>query len=112
MPWPVSSKLLGFTSLSAVLTTGAGTAISVAGSCRYGLQVVTAGTITTMIVTLEGTIDGSTWFVIGTWDKAAPLASGDMIFVNDKPVAQIRANCTAFTTQAAGRTTSAFIGSY
>lgn len=109
MPWPVASKTVGFLSIDAALTTGAGSAVSVAGSTKFGLQVVTAGTITTMIVVLQGTIDGTNWFTIGTWDKAAPLTSGDIVFVTDKPVSQVRANCTTFTTQAAGRTVSAYI---
>ncbi|HXE63214.1 MAG TPA: hypothetical protein VN519_06710 [Bryobacteraceae bacterium] len=90
-----------FHSIIAGAATGAGLAASVSTTCvSFGLQVELGpvGTPpTTAVVTLEGSCDGGTkWFTLGTW-TLTPQASGDIVFVVDKPVSQVRANCTSLS---------------
>lgn len=87
--------------LDAVTTTGASSAVWTDGTphSKWGLQVILGGTVaaTGAVVKLEGTLDGSHYFVIATWDLAAPLSSGDIVFAVDKPVTKVRANCTTLS---------------
>ncbi len=108
MSWPTitADKQVN---LNAVLTLTDGVAIPCAGCRTFSLQVVLAGTVTTAIVLLQGSIDGVSWFTLATWDKATPQTSGDLVYAVDKPVQYVRASLTTFTTQAAGRTVTAII---
>lgn len=91
-----ANRFAGAVSLNAAIATGAGTAFDCRGCRVFGLQVVLTNAPATAIVKLEGTIDGTNYFAIGTWDVAS-VASGDIVFAVDKPVAKIRANCTTLT---------------
>jgi hypothetical protein len=100
----VSLAAAGFLSLNAAAATGAGTSFSVSGCCKFGLQVVLgSGAPATAIIVLQGTLDTAAddtachWFTLATWDVTS-VASGDIVFAVDKPVAKIRANCTTLTT--------------
>ena len=101
----------GFTSLSAVLVTGVGASFPTSGCCKFGIQVVLAGSPATAVATLEGTLDTDNddtknhWVTLVTWDVGSQT-SGDILFVVDKPVAKIRANCTTLTT-GTGKTVTA-----
>ncbi len=101
----------GFKSLSAVLAIGAGASFPTSGCCKFGIQVVLAGSPATAIVALELTLDTDAddtknhWFTVATWDVATQT-SGDILFVVDKPAAKMRANCTTLTT-GAGKTVTA-----
>ena len=83
--------------LAAVTGTGAGTAADLGvARGKFGLQVSHTGDPTAVIVDLEGSIDGTNWFALGTWDEAS-VNSGDIVFITDKPVTQIRGNLTTLT---------------
>lgn len=83
--------------LDAATGTGAGTALDLGVARRsFGFQVSHTGDPSAVIVDLEGSIDGSNWFVLGTWDETS-INSGDIVFVVDKPVTQIRGNLTTLT---------------
>lgn len=94
-----SGELTGpFKSLSAVTATGAGAAFALGAAKRtFGLQVTVTGAPTAAVVDLEGSLDGSTWDAIGTWSIGAGQASGDIVFVVDRPVLHVRANLTTLT---------------
>lgn len=79
-------------SLSGATSPGAGAAADVSGCLSFAMQVVHTGLPTTITVELEGTINGTHWVTLATWTNLAP---GDIVFVVDKPVAQVRANLTA-----------------
>lgn len=82
-------------SLNAVTATGAGGELDlkvVRG--KFGLQVTHTGAPTACVVALQGTIDGTNWFTLGSWST---LTSGDIVFITDKPVLKVRANLTTLT---------------
>lgn len=86
-------------SLDAVTATGEGTAASFGGHVRstHAIQVSATGSPTGLVVKLQGSLNGTNWFTLATWDITAPLASGDMLFVTGKPVNQVRADCTTLS---------------
>lgn len=94
----------GFVSINAAVATGAGLSFAVSGCAKFSIQVVLTGSPGTAIVKLEGTLDTSLtdannhWFTLATWDVTTPQTSGDILFVTDKPISRIRANCTTLTT--------------
>jgi hypothetical protein len=101
---PVSDVGLAEVLQSAAAATGVGTAIVMAGFDKLTLQV--SGTFVGT-VTFEGTIDDTTWFVVGlktAADGAAvttATAAGAFKLPADGPcLSQVRANVTAYTSGA------------
>ena len=88
----------GAKSIDAALATGAGTAFSCEGCKSYGIQVVLGGTVvaTGCVVVVQGTLDGTNYFTIGTWTLASQ-SDKDIVFIIDKPCQKIRANCTTLS---------------
>jgi hypothetical protein len=83
--------------LSAVAATGAGAAKDFdCGFANHGFQVVLTGSPVLAVVALQGSLDGTNWVTLGTWDKAV-RASGDIVFVSGKPVSRVRANVTTLS---------------
>jgi hypothetical protein len=80
------------TSLTAVTTATAGTALNV-GTARTKHALHVTGGGTTWACVLEGTLDGTAWFTLGTLDNTNP--SGGYLAVIDRPVLQIRARTTS-----------------
>ena len=88
------------TSLSAVTSVGAGTALALRGGRgAFGMQVSYTSNPTAVTVTLEGTIDGTNWVTLATYagGSGGSNVSGDIVFVRDTPVLQIRAHLTTLT---------------
>lgn len=85
------------TSLSAATATGAGTDVAVLNVQQTYTWAVTFATAAPSAQTtnLEGTIDGSNWFVLDTTTTTA--AAGEMRHVVYKPVGRIRCNLAAYT---------------
>lgn len=84
-------------SLDAATATGAGTAFDLGvGHAKFGLQVKHTGSPTSVVVSLEASVNGTDWFSLGTWDSASQ-GNGDIVFVVDRPVIHIRANLTTLT---------------
>jgi len=52
-----------------------------------------AGVFSALVVALEGSIDGTNWFVLGTDSTTA----AGVTIVTDKPVLYLRGNVTTFT---------------
>lgn len=80
--------------LNAATSTGASSAFTLDRPCRsftFNKRIV--GVFSALVISYEGTIDGSNWFQIGT-DNAVTAAP---TFIVDKPCLAIRANCTTFT---------------
>jgi hypothetical protein len=82
--------------LNGATATGAGTPIPVGGARTYGIQVRHTGGPASAVIVLEGTINGEDYFTLGTWDSSTN-ASGDIVWIVDKPVAMIRANLGTLT---------------
>ncbi len=86
------------TILSSATATGPGQAWAVplraAGQFgRYTWQVIPTGTFTALTVTLEGSLDGATWFTLDTINSV----TGGAASVSAAPVNFLRANVTTFT---------------
>lgn len=93
----VTTGIGSMTALSAVTSTGAGTALDLGAAYgKFALQVKHTGSPATVIVTIEGSVNGTDYMTIGTW-TAVSQANGDIIFVTDKPCAYVRANLTTLT---------------
>ena len=98
------------TLLSAVKAAGAGTPIRLTSpQSNHGVQVNFSGlgTITTVVVALEGSISGSTYASIGSLTCTTSTAD-KIFFVSEKMVEQVRANVTTYAsgTYATGTLTS------
>ena len=77
------------TLLSAVLVTGAGAAKQPGFAYKnHTWNTVLSGSPTTVSVTLEGSLDGVTWFVLDTGTST----TNEMRHVTNKPVLHLRAN--------------------
>jgi hypothetical protein len=87
-----------YLALSAVAAATEGTAIGDGTVYRtFGLQVTATGSPTGLVCRLEGSIDGTNYFTLATWDITAPLTSGAIVFAVDKPVTKVRANLTTLS---------------
>lgn len=93
--------------IDAQTATGAGTAIHLARGISKGtVEIFFTGTVTSLVLTLEGTIDNSSqvnkqlalWFPLVTYTlSAAELAAKKAMFhYLDKPVESIRANVSTY----------------
>jgi hypothetical protein len=80
------------TTLAAVTTAVAGTALDL-GSVKAVHAVQVTGGGATWAVILEGSMDGATWFPLGTIDNTN--ATGGYLAVADRPVSYLRARSTA-----------------
>jgi hypothetical protein len=77
------------TLLAAVTVTGAGTTRQPGFAYKnHTWNTVITGSPTTVSVTLEGSIDGTNWFVLDT----STSTSNEMRHVTNKPVTYLRAN--------------------
>lgn len=87
----VDTGTQGIASLNAATTAVAGTVLD-GGSAHgvHAVQVVGGGA--TWTVVLEGTLDGTNWFTLGTIDNTN--TSGGYLAVADRPCIQIRARTT------------------
>lgn len=96
-------------SLSAVATTGAGTAFAVplqmdGQPSSHTYTVVTTGAPTSISVDLEGSLDGTNYFTLATissadaaWKTTLPGgAQGEMMHVVQKGVRWLRCNITSY----------------
>lgn len=94
----VSPGTGAMTSLSAAAANGAGTAFDLGVAHKnFALQVTEGGTVTTGVVTLEGSVDGTNYFTLGISYDAAVDTSGDIKWTADRPVIFVRANLTVLT---------------
>lgn len=74
--------------------TGAGPTYDLRKPCRsFGFMKTVSGPFSALTVNYEGSLDGTTWFQIGT---DATTAAGYTPVV-DKPCRYVRANVTVFT---------------
>ena len=88
------------TSLNAVVATGAGDTILL-GEVRFDTtcQIFFTGTVTALVVDLEGGLDGSHFDVLGTktFSAAEITAKFGSLSVNGKGVNSLRLNVTTYT---------------
>lgn len=68
------------------------------------VQFIMTGDPLTGVIDMEGSLDGTNWFVIDSHTVAAGeiTALGGMYFVIDKPVKHLRANVSTLTFTTAG----------
>ena len=82
---------LRMTTLSANGSTGV---INLDGVHRtFAFQTVVTGTPTSFTLTFQGSLDGTTWYTLGTSTSTA----GEAQFVVDKPAQYVRATLSALT---------------
>ena len=83
-------------SIVAANATGIGTSAGVA-SDRYnhGMQVIITGSVSVLVVKLQGTIDGTHWVDLTSWTYGTQ-ASGDIVSAQAALVAVV-ANITSYT---------------
>lgn len=80
--------------LNAATVTGAGASVELpAVMGKFTLQTVVTGTPVSVSTTLEGSLDGTNWFVLAT----STSVTGDAQHVVDKPVRFVRANLGTLT---------------
>lgn len=95
-----------FNSLSGAGAVGVGAAVNLENCySNFSLQTNVVNAATAVSVTLEGSLNGTNWFVLAT----STSVTGDMQFSTGRPVSYVRANLGTLTT-AAGATVSAWIG--
>lgn len=98
-------------SLAAATATGAGSAKSWPGPVNnVSMQVSFSGGSPTVKVTLEGTIDGTHWFTLATFDTGASGASGDIVSSATAVVMAARANLVTLTGGTAPTVSAAIVG--
>jgi hypothetical protein len=100
----VAAGTVAFVSLSAASAVGAG-AVLVGGACRSNHVLVVSGSGTAGAVELEGSLDQSTWYSLGSINVASNAAP---LFVSNSPAQFLRANITAAVT---GGSITATVGS-
>lgn len=87
-------------SLNAVLVTGAGTVLPfVSGQARTGMQVSYTSNPTAVAVDIEGTIDGTNWVVLASYNggSGGTDANGAIVVTANLPVLKVRANLKTLT---------------
>lgn len=79
--------------------TGAGTAIdaTATGQKHFALQVTETGTVSAWTVTLEGSLDGTTYTTLLTHTKAGDGSGVTITQPQPLPMRYFRSNCTALT---------------
>lgn len=69
----------------------------------YALQVKGhSAAATAWNVVLEGSLDGTNFFVLATHANTTPQTDGDLVFAVDKPCSYARARCVSVTLGGAG----------
>jgi hypothetical protein len=92
--------------LNAATATGAGTAVNLLTiKHKFGFQVSTTGSPTSVVCALQGSIDGTNWFTLATWNSATQ-SNGDIVFAIDVPVGHVRANLTTLSGGATPKVTA------
>lgn len=81
------------TSLSGVAATGAGSVFTLNTSRNFTWTVVYTGTPTSITIALQGSLDGTTYFDLGSSTSTA----NSMNHVVDKPVKFVRCNISVYT---------------
>ena len=73
------------------------------------MYTVSSGSVTSITINLEGTIDGSTWFVLATKSTAAGMTAAECVPIDatHPPCKQYRINCSAIVPN--GKTVSAWL---
>ena len=72
---------------------------------KHAMQTTVSGTVATLTVLLEGSLDGTTFYTLATTTNIA----GEVQYVVDKPAQYVRSRVTVIS--GAGATVNAFIGS-
>jgi hypothetical protein len=93
MAWP-TIQAEQVPNLVAVAAVGAGPAMECGGCRTFGMQVNFTGAPSPIIVVLQGSNDGASWFTLETWTT---LATGAMVFAVDMPCLFVRSNLTTLT---------------
>ena len=83
-----------FVSLNAVTATGAGSELETPVSENYTIQLKHTGSPTSVIVDVEGSVNGRDWVQVAQHTMAA---SDDMFHVAGKPLRNIRLNLTTLS---------------
>ena len=99
--------------LNAATATGVGTAKDFSRLIdKHALQVTTTGDPTAVTVTLEGSLDGTNFFTVGTHAFVAAdiTADGAMFFDVDSPCLHVRVNLTVLTAGTAPTVTAIYEG--
>jgi hypothetical protein len=111
--WSAAKELSVETGTGAVTLANAATAVGAlaginlyTGRANHTLSTVITGAPTTVSVNLEGSIDGTHWYVLAT----STSTTGDFQFATGKVFSQIRANVTALTGGAAPTVTCYYEG--
>jgi hypothetical protein len=100
----VAAGTVAFVSLAAASAVGAG-AVLVGGACRANHVLVVSGSSTAGAVELEGSLDQTTWYSLGSVNVASDAAP---LFVANSPAQFLRANVTTAIT---GGSITATVGS-
>lgn len=103
----------GLVLLAAVTSTGASLAKEFSRLVdKHALQVTITGAPTAVTVTLEGSLDGTTFVTIGTHAFSAGelTATKAMFFDIDKPLLHVKANLTVLTAGTAPTVTVTYEG--
>jgi hypothetical protein len=103
------------TLLNAVTSTGAGAIRLLANLTRHHtLAVVVTGAPTAVVIALEGSIDGTTFFALETltFDAGEITAEQAIIHSVDKPVTHIRANLITLTAGTTPTVTAKYVGEF
>ena len=99
-------------SLNAATATGAGTAFYSSRPRRVvSMQVSFTGSPSAVKVYLQGTIDGTNWFTIATFDTGASNANGDIVTSSAHVVVGVRANLDTLTAGTSPTVSAVIVGS-
>lgn len=99
---PVLSPISGIDrpaiSLNAATGIGAGSVVNFSWPRRnISMQVVYTSNPSPVKVTLEGTIDGTDWFILATFDTGAASVNKDIVYADNVTVLSARANLVTLT---------------
>lgn len=101
-----------FISFAAKASTGDGDAFMwTRPRSRVSMQVTFTGGAPTVKVYLQGTIDGTNWFTLATFDTGASNASGDIVTSSTHVVMGIRARLETLSGGTAPTVTAVVAGS-
>jgi hypothetical protein len=101
----------GFTSLAAATATGVGNDAAFSRPRdRISMQVSFTGGSPTVKVQLEGTINGTNWFILATFDTGASGANGDIVTSSTHVVLKARANLVTLSGGSSPTVTAVIVG--
>lgn len=99
-------------SLSAVAVTGAGSVQALSRPCKnVSMQVSFTGGSPTVKVNLQGSIDGSNWFTLVSFDTGSSNVSGDVVGAATITVLYLRANVATLSGGTSPTVTATVLGS-